>query len=217
MQQITSNRTIALTAMALLTAMVLLASCAVTAPEGGAPQTAGAGVVVAPEVKFPPYSGPKTRLAVLPLGLSERAAKRYPHLLDSSVGMGVHNVLTDALHRSARYSFVEIKESVVKEAFRQQWLSASGAMDESTALKEGRMLGAQKVIYGEVYDYAEGKKEKVKGLRVETATWVRVGIQLRIVDLETLQFVPATAQATGSDWGQASQQAIDKAVLKLVR
>ena len=39
-------------------------------------------------VVFPKYRGPKTRIAVLPLGLSKRAARRYPKLVDRQVGLG---------------------------------------------------------------------------------------------------------------------------------
>jgi len=202
---------------ALLGAVVFFCgACAMTAAEkGGESSVAQVASPQAPVV-FPVFTGEKIRVAVLPMGLSEQAAKRYPHLLQASVGMGVHNMLTDSLYRAGRYRFVEVQESVIKEALHQQWLAASGAMDENSAVQMGKMLGAQKALYGEVYDYSEGKTEKVKGLKVDTIMNIRVGVQIRLVDLETLEYVPATGLGTGADWGQACQRALDAAVLQMV-
>lgn len=197
----------------LFSCFLMLISCASTEPVIKGQQ--GQEEVYQPIV-FPPYSGPKTVLAVLPMGLSDRAAKRYPHLLDSSVGLGVHNSLTDALYRTRRFRFVEEKESVIKEAFKKQWLSASGAVDQSSAIKMGRLLGAKKVIYGEVYDYSEGKVETLAGFQKVVRPQIRVGVQIRLVDLETLEYIPASGLKYGTDWGDASRKSIEAAVLAIV-
>lgn len=192
-----------------------LSACAVTTPVLEEKDIA-ASQRQAPVV-YPPYEGPKIPLAVLPMGLSERAAKRYPHLLDRNVGLGVHHVLTDALYRTKRFRFVEEKESVIKEVFKRHWLSASGAVDEESAVQLGRMLGAKKVVYGEVYDYSEGKTETVIGLKVLVKPQIRVGVQIRLVDVETLEYIPASGVAYGADWGDACWRAIESAVASLVR
>ena len=167
-------------------------------------------------VAFPPYEGEKMPIAVFPMGLSEKAAQRYPHLLEKSVGLGIDNVLADTLYQTKRYRFVEDKESVVKESLNKLRMSASGLVDEKYALQIGKMLGAKKIIYGEVYDYSEGKVESVKGFRGSTTPKVRVGVQIRLVDTETLEYVPASSVKFGADWGEASQAAINSAVLKLI-
>ena len=168
------------------------------------------------KIVFPPYTGEKMPVAVFPLGLSEKAAQRYPHLLEKSVGLGVDNVLADTLYQTKRYRFVEDKESVIKESLNKLKMSASGLVDEKYALQIGKMLGAKKIIYGEVYDYSEGKIESVKGFSGSTTQKIRVGIQIRLVDTETLEYVPASSVKFGADWGEASQAAIESAVLKLV-
>ncbi len=196
---------------ALVLCSLLAAACASVSAVDEKPAPAGSAPVV-----YPDYAGEKTPLAVLPMGLSQQAAKRYPHLMESSVGMGVHNMLTDALYRTKRFRFVEQDENVVKEVFRKQWLAASGAVDQSSAVELGKVLGAKKVIYGEVYDYSEGKSETITGVRKSVTPRVRVGIQVRLVDVETLEYVPASGTAYGADWGEAAQKAVETAVEKLI-
>lgn len=169
-----------------------------------------------PSVEFPPYKGEKTIVAVLPLGLSKRAAQRYPHLLRKDVGMGVHNRMVEALYDTGRFRLVEEKRGVIKEVMDRQWMSSAGMVDEKTAVKLGKMLGAKKVLYGEVYDYAEGG-EVVTGLKVKKRFKIRVGIQIRYVDVETLEYIPASAVAYGLDVGSASDRAIRKAMGALIK
>jgi len=197
---------------------LFLSSCATTAPEieeRGVAAPAGSAARQAPAV-YAPYSGPKLPIAILPMGLSERAAKRYPHLLDRSVGLGIHNVLTDALYRTKRFRFVEVNESIVKQVFKSQWLSASGAVDKGSAVEIGKMLGAKKVVYGEVYDYSEGKTETIVGFKKSTKPEIRVGVQIRLVDVETLEYIPVSGVAYDTDWGRSSSQAIETAVSKFI-
>jgi len=165
---------------------------------------------------YPAYNGPKTPIAVLPMGLSQRAVERYPHLLEKSVGLGLHNILSDALYRTKRFRFVEDKESILQESFKRQRLSMSGVVDEQYAIQVGKMLGAQKVIYGEVFDYSEGKEEQVVGVSTTSTLKIRVGVQIRLVDLETLEYIPASSIKYGTDWGETSEKAIEAAVLKIV-
>ena len=152
------SRTWIVSILSLFLISMLIGACASTAPvKDAAEDTASIFEDTSPKNPAPAaYSGPKLPIAILPMGLSDRAAKRYPHLLDSSVGLGVHNVLTDALYRTGRFRLVEVNESIMKEVMKTQWLSASGAVDKGSAVEIGRMLGAQKVVYGEVYDYSEG-------------------------------------------------------------
>lgn len=168
------------------------------------------------KVVFPPYEGEKIPIAVFPMGLSEKAAQRYPHLLEKSVGLGLDNVLAETIYRTKRYRLVEANEAVINESLNRVMMSASGMVDEKYALQIGKVLGAKKIIYGEVYDYAEGKEESVHGLKAVTADKIRVGIQLRLVDTETLEYVPASSLKFGRDWGEASQAAIESSVYKLI-
>ena len=193
---------------------IFACSCASTTVESNKEETTAE---IDHRITYPPYEGPSSWLAVLPMGLSERAAKRYPHLLDKSVGLGVHNVLTDALFRTRRFRFVEDKDQILEKA--SQWQREGGArgIGNDRAISIGRKLGARKVIYGEVYDYAEGKKEDILGLRASIERSIRVGVQIRMVDVDTYEYIPASAVEYGEDWGTASRVAIERAVFMLVQ
>ena len=80
--------------------------------------------------------------------LSEAAGK--------SSGLGIHNLVMEALFETNRFRYVEEKPEITEDIIDRQWLSASGFFSNSQAVSYGEMLGAEKVVYGEIYDYAEG-------------------------------------------------------------
>lgn len=189
----------------------LFLGCATTYVEEKAPAKATPDLA-----SFPAYDGPKTVVAVLPLGLSERAAKAYPHLLAKDVGLGIHNRVIETLYDTNRFRFVEEKPEVVKDVLDRQWLSMAGMVDQGTAVEMGKLLGAQKVIYGEVYDFAQGG-EQVSGFSSRSNFNTRMGVQVRCVDVETLEYVPGSGTGRGGDVGEASESAIREAVAGLIR
>jgi curli biogenesis system outer membrane secretion channel CsgG len=167
-------------------------------------------------VQSPAYNGAKIVVAVLPMGLSDRAAQRYPHLLAKNVGMGIHNRLVDALYDTNRFKFVEDKGDVIKDVMDRQWMSANGMVSQSKAIEIGKILGATKVIYGEVYDYGEGG-DKIRGLSARKNLQNRMGIQIRCVDVETLEYVPGSGTGIGSDVSSAAEEALRQATASLLR
>ena len=191
---------------------VILTACATTYVE--APSPAQSTHQQNQPLTFPEYKGAKTIVAVLPLGLSARAAEKYPHLLEKSVGLGIHNQVIELLYDTGRFRFVEEKPEVVKDIVKRQWLSASGMIAPSTAAQIGKMLGAQKVIYGEVYDFAQGG-EMIVGVSTVKDFRTRMGIQVRMVDVETLEYVPGSGVGHGVDVGTASSKAIHQALVSL--
>lgn len=124
-------------------------------------------------------------VAVLPLGLTETTSERYPQLAARSVGLGVHNMLVNHLYDTGRFRFVEEKPDVVADLLDRQWVSSTGAVSAETAVEHGRLLGARYVLYGEVYDF---------GLRTlgTAIAETRVAVQVRLVDVETSEYVPAS-------------------------
>ncbi|MFP4477117.1 MAG: CsgG/HfaB family protein [Desulfatibacillaceae bacterium] len=196
--------------MVLVMTVMLLASCASTTAER---ERRDAGPVVSPPV----HTGEKTVVAVLPLGLSARAAERYSHLLEKSVGMGIHNLVLEALFDSGRFRFVETNPEVMKDVMERQWMGASGFVSQDQAVEYGRLLGARKVIYGEVYDYAEGG-ETVRGFSRSQGHDVKVGVQIFLVDISTSEKEAlGTSAGVAPSYGDAAEMAVNAAVAKLVR
>lgn len=166
-------------------------------------------------------------VAVLPLGLTSTTSERYPQLAERNVGLGVHNMLVEHLYDTGRFRFVEEKPDVVADLLDRQWVSSTGAVSAETAVEHGRLLGARYVLYGEVYDF---------GLRAlgSAAAEIRIAVQVRLVDVETSEYVPASGAgelrregevlATGSEVafarstvGLATDEALGAAVETLMR
>ncbi|MEA3466408.1 MAG: CsgG/HfaB family protein [Thermodesulfobacteriota bacterium] len=197
--------------------MVMLTGCATTYVEQDNPLSKSSTPVAAQaKSQKSVYTGAKTVVAVLPLGLSDRAAQRYPHLLEKNVGMGIHNMLVDALYDTKRFTFVEDNAGIIKDVMDRQWMSASGMVSQSKAIEMGKMLGATKVIYGEVYDYGEGGA-KIRGFKAQKNLQTRMGIQIRCVDVETLEYIPGSGTGIGSDVSSAANVALQQATASLLR
>ncbi len=172
------------------------------------------------KIQFPKYTGKKTRIAVLPIALTQKTIKDFPEytkeLRKKSVGFSLWNRITEALYDTHRFTLVEISEEIVKKIIDQWWLGQSGMVDPSTALQMGKLKQAQNFIYGEITEFGVDKVEKIKGLKAKTKTIYRIGVQLRYVNGETLEYIPATAIGKGETIEEASEIAIRKAILKLL-
>lgn len=127
-----------------------------------------------------------TPIAVLPMGLSSRAAERYPQLAQQDVGFGIHNMLVNHLYDTGNYRMVEEKKEILDDVLERQWMSASGAIDQASAVQYGQLLGARFVVYGEVYDFSV---RKIKRKTAETT----IAIQIRFVDVQTAEYIPGSA------------------------
>ena len=94
-------------------------------------------------------------------------------------------MLVNRFYDTGRFRFVEDKPEVVEDLLNRQWMASTGAVDADSAVRYGRLLGARYVVYGEVYDFAT---RRVKRRTAET----RIAIQVRLVDVETTEYVPAS-------------------------
>jgi curli biogenesis system outer membrane secretion channel CsgG len=155
------------------------ADAAPAAPSASA-VTAGAPAAV-PAAPIP--------VAVLPLGLTAQTQQRYPQLAERDVGLGVHNMLVDALYDPHWFRFVEEKQEVVDDLVHRQWVSSTGMVSQDSAVRYGRLLGARYTLYGEVFDFSS---RQASSGQAET----RISIQIRLIDVETSEYVPASGTGT---------------------
>lgn len=142
-----------------------------------------------PEVEGAARATEPVPIAVLPLGLSAETSRRYPQLAERNVGFGIHNMLVNHLYDTGRFRFVEDKPEVVEDLLERQWTASTGAVSAESAVRYGRLLGARHVLYGEVYDFST---RRLGRKRAET----RIALQIRLVDVETSEYVPASGTAT---------------------
>ncbi len=184
---------------------------------------------------FPAYDGPKTRIQVIRFGVPQEVAKKYPELGQRRVGWGLANRIVDILYETKRFEFVEEKEKVLDKMFRTWKLSMSGAVSDSTAVEPGALNAPEYLLYAEVFDFSVGNRESVTGVAVKSEDITRIGIQLRLVDVETGEYIPAsgtgmvTVTKNATVWaadlesfdqstvGQASELALYDAIHTLLR
>jgi curli biogenesis system outer membrane secretion channel CsgG len=183
---------------------------------------------------FPTYSGPKIRIQIIRFGIPEEISAKYPELASKRVGWGLCNRLAESFWSTNMFEFVEEKDEVVQKLADQWKLSESGIVSEDTAVEAGSLRAPQYLVYAEVYDFGVSHSEEVTGLQVKERNTTVIGIQLRMVDVKTGEYIPASAEGQCGTigvgaWasvnlefdqttvGKASQDAIDTAVVKLMK
>lgn len=183
---------------------------------------------------FPPYAGPKTRVQVIRFGIPSDIVEKYQELADKRVGWGLCNRIIEALWSTGRFEYIEEKEAILERMIDQWKLSQAGIYTSETAVEAGQLKAPEYLIYAEVFDFAVSKSEKVLGAKKQEATTTRIGIQIRMVDIKTGTYIPASGNGEaattqgGTIWaknrsefdqttvGIASQQAVNAALLQLL-
>jgi uncharacterized membrane protein len=212
--------------------MVALGSCASVSTEKSAAALAGNAVKDEP---FPPFSGTKSRVQILRFGVPPEIAAQYPELAEKRIGWGLYTTVIEELDATGRYEFIEEKEAI-RNRIMQNWaLSQSGIAVEEQQIDESRgMALPQYLVYAEVFDFSVGTSEKIVGIAMEKVNTSLVGIQLRMVDVATGQFVPSSgtgeaATTAKTVWisvdqpfdqstvGLATKRAVHAAVLAMIK
>jgi curli biogenesis system outer membrane secretion channel CsgG len=187
------------------------------------------------EIKPAAYNGPKTRLQVVQFDLPQKTLAAYPELAEKRVGWGLNNQLVDAFYDAGRFEFVEEKDEIINRMMKTWALSQSGVVSDSTAIKEGGLKAPRYLVYAEVFDFSVSTGEMVVGLAARQDKITRIGIQIRLVDVASGQYIPSSgigevtveknavifsADQKGFDQstvGKASKLAINTAVNQLLR
>lgn len=211
--------------------VLFLASCATVSTEKSA------AVLQAQTVQdtgFPPYSGERKRVQIIRFGIPPEIAAQYPELSEKRIGWGLYNTVLDEFYDTKRFEFVEEKEAI-RERIMQNWaLSQTGLVAEEQQVDQSKGLAMpQYLVYGEVFDFSVSTSEKIVGVSMEKVNATQVGVQLRLVDVSSGEYVPSsgTAEATTtaktvwivadqpfdqSTVGLATKRAVHAAVLALL-
>ncbi len=132
-------------------------------------------------------------------------------------------MMIDELAERGDFRLVEDKEEI-RRFVERQWGTATGDA-EQRAVDYAKRLRARYVAYGEVYEFSS----RTTGKRGET----RIAIQVRLVDVETEEYIPASGSGmvaeagdlveskeiefARSTIGRATSQAVADAVGKLLK
>lgn len=141
---------------------------------------------------YPPYTGPKKRIAVIKF---ENKVKNQWWDPSWEIGDGLAEMLTTELFKTGRFILVE--RAAFAEIVREQELGQTGLVQQATAAKTGQALGAQILVMGAITEFkfdAEGAGAGVKFSGVSLGLSGRnahVAIDMRIVDAMTGQVIEA--------------------------
>jgi curli biogenesis system outer membrane secretion channel CsgG len=195
--------------LALVSVSALLAGCAAVPPAGDPGARSPLGTVAAPSrsgptAPAPLSSGPKKRIAVA----------TFDGAGGSDVGGGLSSQLTAELLKTGR--FVVLERADLASVLREQELSVNKLTSPGTAVRAGRLAGAQLLVSGSVTEFEQ--RAGGGGLRIGVglpgvggaiggnSVSGHVGIDLRLVDTTTGQVVQShraegrtTAQAFTGD------------------
>lgn len=147
---------------------------------------------------LPVFDGPKVRAQVIKFGLDETVEQKYPELKEKRVGWGLCQRIVENLYDSNRFEFLEDKETIIEKMFQQIAITNHAFHDQSQALEQNKVKQPEYYIYAEVYDFAVSKRENIAGVRAQSSQVTKVGIQIRITEVETGSYIP------GSGVGEAA-------------
>jgi curli biogenesis system outer membrane secretion channel CsgG len=168
--------------MVLLAIALLLAACT----------TAGGSTNVREEEEavYPPYSGPKKRLAVLEFDnkVSNRWWDRSWNIEERLTEM----VITELMNTNR---FIVVERGALNEVLTEQDLGESGRIRTETAARVGEVLGAQVLVKGAVTEFIEKESGGAGGIVIsgigiggKTNTG-HVAIDMRLIDATTGQIL----------------------------
>ena len=188
----------------------LLAGC------GGTVSYPDKGDITQSAITFPPYEGPKTRIAVMPVGLSPSATVEYPAytkmLRQKGIGSSMWHYLDASLQKTGRFEFEHIPEGAAEKILEEQWFGQTEMVDPSTALKLGQIKQARYFVYGTVIGFWPEERKRTTG---KDTIIYHVTIAIRYVDGETLEYISSTGEGTGPSISAASSNATDIGVFEL--
>jgi curli biogenesis system outer membrane secretion channel CsgG len=207
-------------------------SCATVSTEQSAAALQGKKVE---NEAFPPYAGEKKRVQIIRFGVPQEVTSQYPELAEKRIGWGLYNTIIDEFGDSKRFEFIEEKEGM-RDRIMQNWaLSQSGIVVEEQQVDQKRGLSLpQYLVYAEVFDFSVRTSETVIGIAMQKVNTTQIGVQLRLVDVATGQYIPSSgtgeaANTANTVWisadkpfdqstvGLATRRAMHAAVLALVK
>jgi len=192
-----------------------------------------------PEPVYPPYTGPKKRIAVTKF--DSRVTGVYGSW---NLGDGFAEMLTTELMKTGR--FIVVERQALRDIVGEQELGQTGLVRRETAAKVGEMLGAQIIVRGVVSEFelresGGGGGIGIAGFRLGVrSSSAHVAVDIRLIDTATGQVLHShnavgKAESSGvgigvshgqvdfaaegfkkTPLGQATRQAIHDAVMFII-
>ena len=148
------------------------------------------------------------RLAVLPF-------QDGPGTYAQNSGNAVTGFVTSELAKCDKYRVLE--RSRLKTVIDEQDLQVSGIMDQDTAIKVGKVLGADAVVLGSVTQYDMDKTQVYVHVIPIVSREYNVGAAIRMIDVNTGEVIYAHSASgkSGSSFTEAGKQAAQRLLVPL--
>ena len=155
---------------------------------------------------YPPRQGESIPVQLVRLSVPAQWAQAYPRLAEQGVGLGLYERVATELSSCGHFTLIS-DDTLAQTRILQQWALSQSGLYAEIPVAQG-MTPPRYLVYAELFDFAVGQNEEVRGFHSTETAITRVGIQLRFVDTRDGTYMPSsgigTALTSGEAWFTAS-------------
>jgi hypothetical protein len=153
------------------------------------------------------YDGEPEGIQLIQISIPQNIINQYPELRDKRVGFGMTNRIIEVLEEAGRFYFVEEKDEVINKIVQEWERSVDGLLEEE--LNVGKFATTKWFAYAEVYDFAVSNQEEIKRRKAKITNTTMVGIQVRLVNVETGRYITGSGLGTSAKEGEGVLKNLD--------
>jgi len=153
------------------------------------------------------FDGEPEGIQLIQIKVSENILNAHPELRDKRVGFGMTNRIIEVLEEAGRFYFVEEKDEVINKMVKEWERSVSGLLEEE--LNVGKFATTKWFAYAEIYDFAVSNQEEIKRRKAKITNTTMVGIQVRLVNVETGKYITGSGLGTSAKEGEGVLKNLD--------
>ena len=153
------------------------------------------------------YDGEPEGIQLIQISIPQNIINQYPELRDKRVGFGVTNRIIEVLEEAGRFYFVEEKDEVINKIVQEWERSVDGLLEEE--LNVGKFATTKWFAYAEIYDFAVSNQEEIKRRKATLKNTTMVGIQVRLVNVETGRYITGSGLGTSAKEGEGILKNLD--------
>ena len=153
------------------------------------------------------FDGEPEGIQLIQISINENILNAYPELRDKRVGFGMTNRIIEVLEEAGRFYFVEEKDEVINKMVKEWERSVSGLLEEE--LNVGKFATTKWFAYAEIYDFAVSNQEEISRRKAKLKNTTMVGIQVRLVNVETGKYITGSGLGTSAKEGEGVLKNLD--------
>ena len=153
------------------------------------------------------YDGEPEGIQLIQISIPQNIINQYPELRDKRVGFGMTNRIIEVLEEAGRFYFVEEKDEVINKIVQEWERSVDGLLEEE--LNVGKFATTKWFAYAEIYDFAVSNQEEIKRRKAKLTNTTMVGIQVRLVNVETGRYITGSGLGTSAKEGEGLLKNLD--------